>query len=174
MGRPEGIRRQMVAQRLESYTRNPPKAKADLEEFVAATRRLASMIGSPDPEADPEGYRKAFGDVCTALEAEKRAAGSQVSKAASDFVDGMAEGPAGATPEDVAELLDLCREHKVNFKSFWLYCQAKGAGRPSPDGSPNWLTLPAAFVSRVLPQMKDVERRRAFIPWLHLHHPANA
>ncbi len=239
--RPLEVRKALVASWSESYTRNKDKATADLSEFIAATQRLQALGTAPDPEQDPEGYKKAFADVCTSLQAEKRAKPGTVSQATNDFVDGMADGPtagassinppasmaawqnalvafnnatfkanlpaeerhrlhmewdakgpaaledlraatlkvqqaqdAPASPrakaEDITELTDLCNQHKVDLKAFWSYCQVKGDGKPTPDGSPNWLSLSEAFVTRTLLNMKDAEKRRAFIPWLHANH----
>jgi len=97
VGRPEDVRRQLVESWSDSYRKNAAKATADLTDFLAATVRLKNLTGAPDPEADPEGYKKAFADVCISLQAEKRSKPSTVSQDAADFVDGMADGPMGST-----------------------------------------------------------------------------
>lgn len=92
--RPQEERRLQVEAWGRTYLANRDKAVADLRDFVVATERLESMADCPDPEKDPEGYRRAFGDVCRVLQEERRAKDHSVSQEVEEFVDFVAEGPA--------------------------------------------------------------------------------
>lgn len=96
--RPAEERKNQVSSWETSYTANPGKAKADLDLFNKATRRLLAIGTTPNPDTDPEGYRKAFADVCTTLQEERRAVASSVPQEVADFVDGMADGNFGPKP----------------------------------------------------------------------------
>jgi hypothetical protein len=150
-----------------AYVANPANAKADLAEFLDATARLKATPGAPDPELDPEGYRKLFGDMVTVLRAEKRAKTEAIPAAAAQFADEVAVGPGRASPDDIRELTDLCIELKVDMNCLWSYAMEKGGAHAAPDGSKNWLSLSADFLSRVAPQFRDKEKRVPVISWLH-------
>lgn len=96
--RPVPERQAQVASWEASYGTNPDKAKADLDSFIEATRRLAAMGTAPDPERDPDGYKDAFAAVCTTLQEERRAKDPKFPQEVLDFVDGMADGNFG--PKD--------------------------------------------------------------------------
>ena len=169
MGRPEAERKDQVAAWGRAYTTNSDKAKVDLDEFVEASGRLQAMGNAPDPEKDPEGYRKAFADVLTTLQAERKAKGAAQPEAqtpAAQFADQVAGGRNAAKAEDVTELLDLCNTLNVKLACLWAYALEKGGARES-SGSKNWFSLDAGFVSRVLSQLRDAQKRVAVISWLH-------
>lgn len=167
--RPERERRDQTAAWGRAYLANPDKAKGDLAELVEAYVRLAALNPAPDPETDPEGYKKAFADVLTTLQAEKRAKDSAPAPVtpAATFAAEVAVGPGRAKPEDINELLALCRDLKVDSEALWQWAQKKGEARANADGSKDWLTISAEFVTRIYPQFKDPQKRVPVISWLH-------
>lgn len=169
-GRPADERQKQVAAWEADYREKPEATKERLEDYVAACDRLKAMGNAPDPELDPEGYRKAFSDVCATLEAEKRQRQNTQNREqtpAAQFANAVAAGPGTATAEDIQELLDLCRDHKVNTDAMWKYALAKGGARADAGGAKNWFSLQAEFLSRVVPLLKDNSKRAGVISWLH-------
>ena len=73
---------------------------------------------------------------------------------------------------EVGELLHLMQVYKVPEDSVWAYATSKCANKQSADGSKNWTTLTAPFVSAILERLKDPARRGAFVSSLLKHHPS--
>lgn len=110
----------------------------------------------------------------TKIEAAAAQANEQRAQA---FVDAVS--PAIAKAEDVAELLDLAREHKVNTDALWAYfLTKKKAVKPGKDGSRNWNSLTAEACGVHVGQLKNPKNRQAFIAHLHQNYipskPQNA
>jgi hypothetical protein len=156
---PEAERKADLARWEARYAEDPEAAKSELRQSLTAPDPRV-----PDPEKDPEGYKKVAGTILEERTEEK--APAQVSQAASDFVDAIS--PERAKPEDARELLDLCAEHKVRTTAMWAYALSKeGAAKPTKDGAADWTSLSVKFCAAVVAQLKDPQKRAAFIPWLH-------
>lgn len=169
VGRPDEERRKQVAAWEADHAAKPEDTKERLEDYVAALERLKAMGNAPDPELDPAGYKKAFSDVFATLEAEKRQrqnAQNREQTPAAQFANAVAAGPGTATAEDIQELLDLCRDHKIDLEAMWKYALEKGGARPD-GGAKNWFTVQAEFLRRVVPLLKDNSKRTGVISWLH-------
>ena len=157
--------------RTKAYKAWEARGFEGLKDLQAENNRLQAQLtpraAGPDPEKDPEGYRKAAGEMFQEMAEEKRTQPQEIPAAAAAFADAVAEGPGRATPEDIAELLDLCREHKIDCTAMWGYAAEKGGAVTSKDGSLNWNSLSKAFVALVVPKLKDSQKRPAIIPWLN-------
>lgn len=169
---PEGCtqdyRKAVITEWEARASRDLAEAKDALVSYLeAANREGMKRLPAPDPEQDPEGYRLAFGKACEAELAEKRANKPPVSPEAAAFVDAVS--PVMAKPEDVTELLDLARDHKVNTDALWRYAVAQG-GAPAGAKCPQWPQLGADFTAKVGAALKDTSKREKFISFLTTKH----
>lgn len=162
---PEADRKTAVAEWERQYAEDPAAAIQALQQYLALDGQVREA--GIDPEKDPKGYQAAFGKMCLEIQAEKIGAGKaqQHSAEVEDFVEGVS--PECAAPEDVAALLDLAREHKVNLDALWKYALSRDSAKACPDGAKNWNSLAKKFVIAVKPHMEDAAKRRVFIPSIH-------
>lgn len=150
------------------------EAIAEVKKALGEEPQTPRQFDAPDPEKDPAGYQQAAGKMFTEMAEQKLAESHATPAVADEFVDRVAEGPGRATPEDITDLQDTCTQLKVNLDSLWLYAEVKGEARRGSDGSKNWYSLSAKFVGTVLPQLKDKDKQRALVAWLHQKYPALA
>lgn len=162
---PEADRKAAVGEWDRQYSADPAAALQALQQYLALDGQVREA--GIDPEKDPKGYQAAFGKMCTEIQAEKIEKGKAQEHSAEveAFVEGVS--PECAAPEDVASLLDLAREHKVNLDALWKYAISREAAKPCPDGSKNWNSLSKKFVTAVAPHLEDAAKRRVFVPSIH-------
>lgn len=117
------------------------------------------------PEVGTPAYQKAFGAMTEEIQAEKLAAKPEPSQAASDFVDGMADGN-WLSPEGCVDITDAAVKGKVDLKQLAAYLNKKGW---MPDVQ-NWTRIHKDALEPMRIHL-GAERLQAFKAHLKSHFP---
>jgi hypothetical protein len=166
------------AEEVQLWMNRGPEALSVLLETIAALDLpTPPRLDAPDPETQPEEYRKAFGKVATDLEAEKRAKAKAKTHAqeVEEFVDGVSPAPAPKAPEEstvsvefvtaeeAGEIQDLVNTHKLPDEGLRAYCVSRDRIVPFADGKTSWLRLKRDSHGPLLGALKTENGRRAMV-----------